>query len=99
MFIKVERSTAEPCVTLSGPIEVLGSIQISTTGVLGVVTSLAGSGKEIRLTGHVQGADNSMFLKAAFLEEVLKRGFIPASNVTDDLLVLSREVNVDPGFI
>jgi hypothetical protein len=48
---------------------------------------------EIKLTGN-KDADNSTFLKASLLEEVMNTrfGFKLLSNVTDDFLVLSREV-------
>ncbi len=98
MFIKVERSDQAPCVTLSGPSTVLEGIASRTTSEVMVMRSSLEGTMEIRLTTR-QGADNSMFMKATLLEGVLKRGFIPTSNVTDDLLVLSREVYVDPGFI
>ena len=97
MFIKVERSNADlACVTLSGPSEALDSIYfaICNSAEMNVGGSRVGTAMEIRLTGGVQSADNSMLLKVILLEEVLKRGFIPASNVTDDLLVLSRELDM-----
>jgi hypothetical protein len=48
---------------------------------------------EMRLTGN-KDADNSTFLKASLLEVVMDKrfGFKLLSNVTDDFLVLSREV-------
>ena len=92
-FIEVKRSNAAPCVILSGPYAVLSGINVGNTGGVQFGWSQVGSGLEIRLTARVEGADNWMLLKAILLEEVLKRGFIPASNVTDDFLVLSREVD------
>ncbi len=96
MFIEVKRSNAAPCVILSGPSEVVDGIYftICNTAEMNVGCSRVGNATEIRLTGGVQSADNSRLLKVILLEEVLKRGFIPASNVTDDLLVLSRELDM-----
>ncbi len=100
VFIEVKKSRAPACVTLSGPTDVLSGIMIScSSGEVNIGRSCAGSAMEIRLTWWVQGADNLMLLKAALLEEALKRGFIPASNVSDDFLVLSREVIVEPRSI
>jgi hypothetical protein len=69
----------------------------TTTGLVACTDNKVGSGMEIRLTG-VGGVDDLMFFKAGLLEEVLKRGFKPMSNVTDDVLTLSREVTIDPQF-
>ena len=98
MFIEVKRSHTAPCVTPSGPCNVLDSVSrdgFSQSRDFNVVfkSTYVADGMEIRVTG-AEGADNSMLFKASLLEEVLKRGFKPLSNVTDDLLVLSREVDV-----
>ena len=101
MFIEVKRSDTPPCVTLSGPKEVLDSVSEAGFNVSDyeVVCSstYVGSSMEIRVTAGIDMvADNSTTLfKAGLLEEVLKRGFKPVSNVTDDFLALSREVDED----
>ena len=93
VFIDVKRYSTTPCVVLSGPREALQRISISSTGVLKATTSSAGIAREIKLT-TTPNADNYSLLKVALLEEVLKLGFKPTSSVSDDFLILSREVNI-----
>ena len=93
VFIDVKRTSATPCVALSGPQEALRRISILSTGVYRATTSLVGKAQEIRLT-TTPNADNYSLLKVALPEEVLKLGFKPASSVSDDFLILSREVNI-----
>ena len=88
VFLEVKRSYAVPCVTLSGPSSVLQNIHI-----VPATRFAAGNCLELRFKGRT-GEDNSMLYKAAFLEEVSKRGFKPLSNIADDFLVLSREVSI-----
>jgi hypothetical protein len=101
VFIEVKRSDTQPCVTLSGPTEVLNSVSeagfnVENDDVVCSSTYVGGS-MQIRVTaGFDMVADNSTTLfKAGLLEEVLKCGFKPVSNVTDDFLALSREVDKD----
>ena len=95
MFIEVKRSSTLN-VILSGPRNEIHNINtrcgFSKSGVPCSITSL-GNTMEMRLTGN-KDADNSTFLKASLLEVVMDRnyGFKLLSNVTDDFLVLSREV-------
>ena len=95
MFIEVKRSPTL-YVILSGPSNEVSSIDhhcgFSKSSVPCSITSL-GRTMEMRLTGN-KDADNSTFLKASLLEEVMNTrfGFKLLSNVTDDFLVLSREV-------
>jgi hypothetical protein len=54
-------------------------------------------GTRQRVTGVDDDDDErySTLFRASLLEEALKRGFKPVSNVTDDFLALSREVDKD----
>ena len=92
VFIDVRRSSTAPCVALSGPRDALHRITIDSNSVTTTV-SYAGTCQEIRLTGSMN-ADNYSFLKITLLEEILKLGFKLTSNISDDFLILSREVNV-----
>ena len=91
MIIDVKRSYSRPCVTLSGPREALREIRIASTDCLTSSTSGAGDVQEIRLSS-LTSADNYSMLKMALLEEVLKLGFKPTSNISDDVVILTREV-------
>ena len=63
-------------VILSGPSAVVNNINSETFNNSDVIctTSSLGDSAEVRLTSR-KGTDNSMFMKASFLEEVLQRGF------------------------
>ena len=93
MIIDVKRSYSRPCVTLSGPRQALGGIRIASTACLTSSISGAGDAQEIRLSS-MTSSDNYSMLKIALLEEVLKLGFKPTSNISDDVLILSREVQM-----
>ena len=107
VFIEVKKSSARPCVTLLGPSDMVNNIVKSlkldkpsqdsfSFGFEPSVryqTRSLGSTTELRLTGP-KDADSTMFWKASLLEEALRIsfGFRLLSNVTDDCIVLSREV-------
>lgn len=97
MFIEVKRSPIRLDVILSGPSCEVSYIHTNrgfskSSSVPCSITSL-GNTMEMRLTGNKE-ADNSTFLKASLLEVVMdaRFRFKLLSNVTDDFLVLSREV-------
>ncbi len=92
VFIEVKR-LEEPCVILTGPSDWVNRIDrriFEKSNNVTFTKSSLGNCTEIRSTGQ-RYADNSTFMKASLLTEVLKWGFKPMSNVTDDFLALSRE--------
>ncbi len=92
VFIEVKRSM-EPCVILTGPsdwVNEINSVDFDFSLSITCTRSSLGNCTEIRLTNEGD-EDNSTFMKAYLLTEVLKWGFKPMSNVTDDFLALSRE--------
>ena len=86
-FIEVKRiNSNSQCVSLCGPTEVLNVIQRNVGGKVESV----GSTKKITIGG------DSTLSKAAFVEEILKHGFVfsdTPSSFKDDLIVFSRQVN------
>ena len=81
-------ATSSKCVTLYGPQTELWGIAQLYNG-RNSETALLGSSMKIMLYG-----EDLLFMKAALLEEVLKRGFKLLSSINDEVLTLSREVKL-----
>jgi hypothetical protein len=94
-FLEVKRLDTAPRVVLSGPSDVLGNISIRNSDRNGITCNrvTVEGGCEITLAGS-PGYDNWMLLKTILLEEILPHGFKPLTDITDDFMVLSREVRV-----
>ena len=90
VFLEVKRLQTGSCVTLSGPCSVLGHISSGSSGIITCKKEYVIDGVQIKLTGIEE--DLRMLFKASLLEEVVKQGFKPLSNIADDDLILSREV-------
>ena len=99
VFIKVlvPRSQSERLVvTVSGPSATVKDIYESdnlrrnTCGISCYCRTLA-STSELSMEA-VNASSTQTFMKACLLEEVLMHGFTPESNVTDDSILLSRQV-------
>ena len=93
MYIEAKVNNDDPSlhhVTLSGPIEIT---QIIYQGISPLCTREALlTSRKISITGY-----DSTFMKAAFIEEVLKYGFEHKdiwSTIKDDVIVLSRAVEL-----
>ena len=93
VFIDVYRCGTTISVALSGSTGVLRGISISSNRVRTPDVNLAGNAAQIVLKG-VTGSNDYSLSKMALLEEVLKLGFKPTSNISDDFLILSREVDM-----
>ena len=109
-FIEVEKSsdtgqTQSLCVSLSGPKEIVTSIYNS--GIFKFPAArqyyipvwsshnlTLGNTSRLMLSTESPQSYNSTFMKAGLLEEILKHGFTPVSNITDDLVILTREVDI-----
>ena len=105
-FIEVEKSSdaresENLRVSLSGPKEIVTSIYnsgIFETGIwspsVSSVNLTFGNTSRLILSTNFPDDYNSTFMKANLLEEILKHGFTPVSNITDDLVILTREVDI-----
>ena len=91
MYIEAKVNNDDPSlhhVTLCGPTEIIQ--------VIGPAFNTASAKYEILGTSmkiSVRGYD-STFMKAAFIEEVLKHGFDLNTTAKDDFIVLSRAVEL-----
>ena len=90
VFLEVKSLQTASCVTLSGPRSVLGHISSGSSAIISFKKHYVLNGAQIKLTGIDE--DLRMLFKASLLEEVVKQGFKPLSNIADDFLILSREV-------
>lgn len=92
VFIEVRHSPTTS-VVLTGPVTAVNVSggNFDNSDVM-CETSFLGNTIEVTLTAR-EGADKLTFMKGSLLEEVLRRGFKLSSNVTDDSLLLSREVS------
>ena len=89
VYIEVKDDVSPKCVTLYGPTEVLrpmkGNVNDIISESLGTTMKMIKSGSDVT------------FFKAAFVEEVLKHGFVyhdAASSFKDDFIVFSRQVKL-----
>ena len=96
VFINVQRSDRDPSVVLIGPTEVLNGIFTPSTDDVRAYPTSVGNAKQIILSPFrgTTSPNDYLLWKMALLEEVLKLGFKPTSNISDDFLILSREVNM-----
>ena len=92
----------EHYVSLLGPTQIVSGIHSSCDFTLSrkcfagdIISKLESSAStaKLGLSRFKTNTLDTMFLKATLLEEVLKHGFEPISNVTDDPVVLCRRVD------
>ena len=96
VFVNVQRSDRASSVVLIGPTEVLNGISTGSSPTDNVRAYPMSVGNATQITLRpLRGHTNDYLLwKMALLEEILKLGFKPTSNISDDFLTLCREVNM-----